>query len=73
MLRGTARIGQKALFPTQGPHASYPHSYRCHYVTKFFSWDSEHFLEIDGGVQFGTMRGEGGRGVGGEGTQQVKH
>ncbi len=29
MLRGTARIGLKALFPTQGPHAACPHSYRC--------------------------------------------
>jgi hypothetical protein len=23
-LRGTTRIGLKALFPTQGPHAAYP-------------------------------------------------
>ncbi len=22
-------MGQKALFLTQGPHAAYPHSYRC--------------------------------------------
>jgi hypothetical protein len=26
VLRGTARIGQKALFPTQGPLAAYHHS-----------------------------------------------
>ncbi len=29
VLRGTARIGQKALFLTQGPQAAYPHSNRC--------------------------------------------
>jgi hypothetical protein len=29
VLRGAAKVGQKALFVTQGPHAAYPHSYRC--------------------------------------------
>ncbi len=29
---GPARIGQIALFLTQGPRAAYPHSYRGHTV-----------------------------------------
>ncbi len=43
-LRGTARIGLIALIPTQGPHAAYPHSYRCHSFFFFFSWDIKYFL-----------------------------
>jgi len=42
VLRGTARIGLKALFPIQGPHAAYPHSYM--YMPELhlaFSWDSD--------------------------------
>jgi hypothetical protein len=45
-LRGTAtaRIGPNALFPTQGPHAAYPNSYRCHRFI-LLSWDRlSHFL-----------------------------
>ncbi len=41
--RGTARIGQIALFPTQGPRAAYPHSYRCHFRIDN-SWDSDIFF-----------------------------
>jgi hypothetical protein len=45
MLRGTARIGLKVLFPTQGPHVAYPHSTSTDATDHAFaivSWDSEH-------------------------------
>ncbi len=40
MLRGTARIGLKVLFPTQGPRAAYPHSYRCQIKVTFCLLDT---------------------------------
>jgi hypothetical protein len=35
MLRGTARIGLKALFPNQGPRATYPCSLPIIYETSY--------------------------------------
>ncbi len=58
--------GKFALFSTQGPRASYPHSYRCHFQIDN-SLDSEYFLCINISSRCHWERGERGRG-GGENT-----
>ncbi len=69
----TARIWLVALFPTQGPHAAYPHSYNAidllfspgtlvYFLVKY----NIRVLIIDG-TYGGTVQWGGARGVGGGG------